>query len=469
MGQVAQNSSKLEEFARRLGGRIGRFSGGHIETVSNVSIDTRTLVPGSVFIAIRGKKLDGHEYLNEAKLKGASAFVVDSEFYKASKPEFSNLIIVPDTTRALQKLASSIRSDFKGLCIGITGSSGKTTTKEIVKALIGSRWNLLASEGNQNNYIGLPLTLLKLNRSYEAYLSELGASYPGEIGELCEILKPDYGIITNVYPCHLEGFGTLENIYKTKIQLAEKVLERGGTVVMNGDDNYLGSLVKPGKGKIVTFGANSGNDFVLTETKSLSSGMEITINAAYKFRLESQGIFNAMNALASIALARTLGMKMERLAEILVDFKFPKSRFQLLATAGGIRIIDDAYNSNPTSLRLAIESFEEMKTDGRKVLVCADMQELGERKKEFHRSLGESTARKAIDAVVAIGPLMKEFLSGLHSHRDRRAITYGFDNNQEAREFLKEFLRSGDLVLFKGSRSMKLEEIIQCFIPSYTR
>ena len=397
--------------------------------------------------------------------------MIDSEFYRSFKDiTFSNLIVVPDTTKALQKLAMSVRDDFKGPVVGITGSSGKTTTKEIMRAFMQSKWKLLASEGNQNNYIGLPLTLMKLDASCEAILSELGASYPGEIGELCEILKPEWGIITNVYPCHLEGFGNLDNIYKTKIQLAEKILDRGGTVVVNGDDHRILSLVGAGKkGKRVTFGTSSQCDFALTEMLPLAMGFQFTINNKHIFRLQTQGQFNVMNALAAIALAVSMGMKMEKLAEILEHFNLPKSRFQSINLPQGIRFIDDAYNSNPTSLRLAMESFEGMKADGRKVLVAADMLELGERKKEYHRSLGEGAAHRSIDVVVTVGPLMKEFLAGLHSVIDRRPVTYGFDSNDEALGFLKAFLKSGDLVLFKGSRSMKLEEIIQCFMPSYTR
>jgi len=477
MGQVAHHVTSIEEFARRLGGKIKKISETPGEFSSKVSIDTRTLEQGSVYIAIRGKKLDGHEFLLQAKERGAVAYVIDNEFFRsitegnylgsvAGIEDFSNLIVVPDTTRALQKLATSVRDDFKGPCVGITGSSGKTTTKEITKAFMKSEWKVLASEGNQNNYIGLPLTLLKIDSSIEAILAELGASYPGEIGGLCDILKPDWGIITNVYPCHLEGFGNLENIYKTKIQLAESILSRGGTVVINGDDNQLVSMVSHGRRskKIVTFGAHSNCDYSLTTSMPYSTGIQFSVNDQQIFRLETQGLFNVMNALAAIALGGAMGMNLKLLAEVLNSFSLPKSRFQTLVSPHGIRIIDDAYNSNPTSFRLAVESFETMKTDGRKVLVCADMLELGERKNEFHRGLGEGIARKAIDVVVSVGPLMKEFLGGLHSVRDRRPITYGFDNNQEAREFLKEFLRSGDLVLFKGSRGMKLEEIIQCFM-----
>lgn len=436
--------------------------------MTGISIDTRTLASGNVFVALRGKKLDGHQFLSQAIGRGALAFVVDSQFFAAEKLENThNLIVVSDTTKALQKLATSVRDDFKGLVVGITGSSGKTTTKEITRAFLKSRWNLLASEGNQNNYIGLPLTLLKLDGSHDALLAELGASYPGEIGELCEILKPDWGIITNVYPCHLEGFGSLENIYHTKLELAGKIISRGGTVAVNGDDNRLLELVKKGKGRRVTFGISSDCDFALTQTKPYATGMEFVVNGKHNFCIETRGQFNVMNALGAIALAASMGLKMGKLAEILETLELPKSRFQLMTSPQGVRIVDDAYNSNPTSLRLAIESFEGMKADGRKVLVAADMLELGERKKEFHRSLGEGAAHKNIDVVVTVGPLMREFLAGLHGVLDRRPVTYGFDNNEEAKEFLKVFLKSGDLVLFKGSRSMKLEEIIQCFMPSY--
>ncbi|MBI4398961.1 MAG: UDP-N-acetylmuramoyl-tripeptide--D-alanyl-D-alanine ligase [Candidatus Omnitrophica bacterium] len=474
MGQTVQSGFHLKQLARRFDGIIKNLSSKQGEA-AGVSIDTRTLQPGNVYIALRGKKLDGHDFLRQAREGGASAFVVDQKFYSQtgnprspfSLSGYENVIVVRDTTQALQRLAASIRKEFKGICIGVTGSSGKTTTKEIIRALVGSRWELLASEGNQNNYIGLPLTLLKLDGSYQALLSELGASYPGEIGELSEILLPNCGMITNVYPCHLEGFGNIENIYKTKIELARHVLARGGTMVIGGDDNHLVSLIAAGKGRVVTFGINSGNTYQLTDSRTVSSGIEIVINGKHTFFIATNGIFNALNTVAAVALARELGMGFEAMARILRDFKFPKSRFEMIHTSEGIRMIDDAYNSNPTSLRLAIESFERMKTDGRKVLVCADMLELGERKEEFHYSLGENTARASIDAIVAVGPLMKEFLRGLHSIRERTSIAYGFENNEEARNFLKEFLKSGDLVLFKGSRSMKLEEIIECFMPSY--
>ncbi len=477
MDSVAQSTSEIKEFSKCIGAKLlnGRELAGVFS--SGISIDTRTLQKEDIYFAIRGKNLDGHNFLHQAKNSGASGFVVDQKFYETifrknpdSLNQFFNVLVVPDTTKALQKMAFNLRRAFKGPVIGITGSSGKTTTKEIVKILLQSQWNVLATQGNQNNYIGLPLNLLKLTSDHEALIAELGASYPGEIGELCGILMPDWGIITNVYPCHLEGFGSLDNIYKTKIQLAENVLNNGGTIVVNGDDSKLMTLAgNYNKGSRVTFGVNPKCDFAVTSMKADIEGSEFVLNDRHLFRISTQGKFNMMNAAGAVALAASMGVRINKISELLRDFIFPNSRFHMFSTQQGIRIIDDAYNSNPTSLRLAVESFEEIKTEGRKVLVCADMLELGEKKKEFHFNLGEAIAKKSIDAIVAIGPLMKEFLRGVRSVPEHGSITYGFDNNVEAKIFLKEFLKSGDLVLFKGSRSMKLEEIIQCFTPSYIR
>lgn len=469
MGTITQSTHPLEELRRRTGGKLRNPREAKHSIPNGFSIDSRTLQPGNVFIAIHGKRLDGHAFLRQAREKGAAAFVVDAAFYQSAVEGYPNLIVVPDTVKALQKLARSVRKEFSGACVGITGSSGKTTTKEIARQFLQSKFDLLATDGNKNNYIGLPLTLLKLGATHEAIVAELGASYPGEIRELAQILEPNWGVITNVYPCHLEGFGSLEKIYETKIQLAQEIETCRGTVIVNGDDRQLVSLVKSLGISPVTFGTQSDCNYAITREQSHAWGIEFEVNGRTPFRLATHGHFNVMNALAALALGAEMDLDLVELGKILAEIELPKSRYQLISLPQGIRLIDDAYNSNPTSLRLSVESFEVMKTDGRKILVAADMLELGEREKEFHRSLGEGMAQKAIDVVVTVGSLMKEFLAGLHSVPDHRPVTYGFDTNDEAKEFLKTFLKSGDLVLFKGSRAMKLEEIIQCFTPSSIR
>ncbi len=439
-----------------------------------ISIDTRTLKKGDLFFAIRGQSSDGHDFLRTAERLGCVGCVVDEKHFNSmslvEKKELEGIsfIVVKDTVSALQSLGLFFRAQFSGICIGITGSCGKTTTKEVLSYLLNIEWNLLVSKGNQNNYLGLPITLSKLEENHQIILAELGASYLGEIGELSEILQPNAGIITNVHPCHLEGFETLENIYQTKSELAKKVFENEGKVVVNGDDDRLLDSVKGHKGSVITFGVKPHNDFKISSVRTVGQKTTFLVNDQYLFEIKTLAQFNVMNVVAAIALALSFGLEMSKIQNGLKSFEFPEQRYQVIDLPKGITFVHDAYNSNPMSFRLAVESFEGIEQGARKIVVCGDMKELGEKEEEYHQSLGETFALKPIDVFVTVGPLMKILAKGIRSNSDARSIVYSFDTNEEVSQFLESFIRTGDWVLFKGSRSMKLEEVIQCFMHSYT-
>jgi len=469
--KLLSNQISLEDLAKYLEGPLVGGSDSQRAFPLNVSINSQEIERGSLFVAIRGQRLDGHCFVDQAKEKGSVCSVVDKVWFDKDYLEGSSgaVIVVEDTLKALQKLAVLFRKQFEGPCIGVTGSSGKTTTKEALNYLLSQQWNGVSNYKNQNNAIGLPLTLLNLSEEQEYVVGELGANHPGEIGALCQILEPNFGIITNVYPCHLEGFGDIEAIYKTKLALAEKVFANNGTMVVFGDDADLVERVRKLKGRFLTFGFSENCDYRITEMTQASDGFLVQVNSEFKFIIRTLARFNVFNVLSALIVASELGLDLNFLCSCLEQFHFPDSRFQEIEGVRGIRIIHDAYNSNPTSLRLAVESLELMKITSRKILVCADMLELGKDEAKLHFQLGQEIAKKNdIHTVVAIGPLMKKFIEGIETDQPCDLDHHYFINNERAVEFLKSFLEKKDLVLFKGSRSTKLEEIIQCFTHGST-
>lgn len=431
--------------------------------IQEVSIDTRTLASGDAFFAIRGRNLDGHRFVREAKEKGASAFVVEKRAWEDLRPfTLHNVFLVEDTTLAFGELARYVRRKCGVRALAVTGSCGKTTTKQMAEALLGRRFKVLATEGNLNNQFGLPLTILKLRPDHEILLAEIGASRPGDITYLSDILEPGLGLITNIHPAHLEGFGSLEKVYEAKLELAAYLEKSGGMLIVNGDDEELVALARGFRLTVLTFGRKKHNGFAVTHYAEKGENLQFELNGRYRFEIRTRALFNLDNFVAAIALAHTAGVSFERLEGMLKEFQPVPGRFEKYDFPSGISVIHDAYNANPGSMMQALEAFAARaarKGPGRKIAVLADMMELGGESELLHRRVGTHMKGLGIDVLFTVGSRARAIANTAQAAGACREIM-SFEKNGDLIPFLASFLRSGDEVLLKGSRSMKLEEIL---------
>lgn len=433
---------------------------------SSVSTDTRSLKRGALFIAIIGKNFDGHNFIESAHSLGAKGAVMSEEKTLSSDGAFA-LIKVKDTIKALAEIAKYHRKRFDIPVIGITGSNGKTTAKEMVACLLSKRYNVLKNEGTENNFIGVPKTLLKLNDSCEFAVLELGSTHPGEIAYLSEVIQPNCGVVLNIGHSHLEFFEKLENVRKEKVSLLAR-LGTDGVAVVNGDDP---GLVKEAEGiceDVVTFGLGRHCRYTASDIEETSSGIGFAVNKKYTFNMKILGKHNIYNALASIAVASLYGVTSDEIKEAFDNYRLPAMRMEFTEIEG-IRFIFDCYNSNPTSMSSALETLAGLNGRGRKIIVAGDMLELGQDAASLHRQVGKLAARAKANVLVGVGPLSRFILEGAQEEGiDGEALLH-FENSVDAAKALKDILKEGDLVLVKGSRDMKMEEIRKCFITCFTR
>ncbi len=417
------------------------------------SIDSRTIKRGESFIAIKGKRFDGHDFIDEAIKKGASGIILDKNIKLCLRK--IAVIKVKDTLKALGDIAANHRRRFDIPVVGITGSNGKTTVKEMLWSILKKRYTVLKNRGTENNLVGLPLTLLRLKEGHRAAVLEMGTNRWGEIARLTEILRPTIGVITNIGPSHLESFKDEEGVLRAKSELVHK-LKMKDSIVLNGDDPML-SRIKSRRKK-VTFGLKKDNDFRATEIKSNGS-ISFTLNGLYPFKLKILGNHNIYNALAAIAVSSLLGIEISLIKDALLNFKLPYMRMAP-SVLKGITVINDAYNSNPFSLKWAIDTFSNFKTKGRRIIVSGDMLELGERRRLFHSQAGRLIAGSSIDALIAVGELSRHTAqAALRAGMGRDNLWSCSDSNEAAR-ILKSVAKRGDAVLVKGSRAMCMERII---------
>ncbi len=423
-----------------------RYLDGSIE-IRGISTDTRTIGRGELFFALKGDNFDGHDYVNEAFAKGACAAVVDRDITIGR----GMLIKVADTLKALGDLAASFRGRFDILCAAITGSNGKTTTKELTAACLSTRFTVLKTSGNKNNLIGLPQNLFRLDETIQAGVFELGMSFPGEIGRLTEICQPNIGILTNIGPVHLQNMGTIEAVARAKHELVEKMAQNG-LVIINNDDPILRTWVGDLRQKVITYGIDSDADFRAESIAQTNQGYEFSLNGR-RFFLRYQGRHNIYNALAALACADSLGCEWKSMSDALSSIE-PSSLRSEIFRSKGITVINDCYNANPVSLKSAIETLAGFPGEGRKIAVLGDMLELGPREIEFHVEIGRSLDKHKIDAVFAFGQLSRHYFKEYHGregshYMDKAALI----------EKLQKYLKPGDVVLVKGSRGMALEDV----------
>lgn len=429
---------------------------------SGVSIDTRSIEAGHLFFAISGPRFDGHDFIQEALARNAYGVVVAEEKWEASRPRgVRNVFRVRNTTEALGKLASQYRANRKFKTLAVTGSCGKTSTKQLAHYLLSLHGAVGSTLGNWNNQYGLPLSLLAERRPLDLFLAEIAASQRGDIAYLCKILDPDLGLITNVYPAHLAGIGTLEDVYRTKLELAASLEKKKGTLLVWGDDSRLVELAQQYDVILKTFGSRPDADYRMSGLREEDDFFSFTLNDKYHFQIRAGAGFTVDNYLAAMALAHEAGIPLEDMPERLDKVPAPAGRFQFCRLGKGITVINDAYNANPGSMKKALEAFSHSrKWANRKIAVLGEMRELGEQSLALHREIGAGFAEWNIDSLFTVGDEALPIHEAAQETGKVRNCQH-FNTNEELGDNLLAFLRSGDTVLIKGSRRVRLEEVFE--------
>ncbi len=449
-------------------GRIAEFlnASGDFErnaVATGYSIDSRTILPGELFFAVKGERMDGHDFIGQALERGAVAGVVTTEKLGGFSSK-ARLIVVEDTLQALQVLAKSVRRLWAKPLIAVTGSTGKTTTKEAVAHVLDSRYRVLKSEGNFNNHFGLPLMLLKLEPAHDTAVVELGMSHPGEISALAQIAQPETGVVTNVAPVHLEFFSSIAEIAHAKYELIES-LPAGGTAVLNADDEYVSQFGRDFKGRVFTYGLGTyglgrATTVRAENLKSLGekgSAFDIVVaDRREPATLSLVGSHNVYNALAATAVALEHGLTLSEIVSALASLAPGDKRGQVVRV-GNITVINDCYNSNPKALAAMVDTLATMPAR-RRIVVAGEMLELGSQGEAMHRESGKQIATKGIDVLVGV--------RGLASHMVEAAKQSGMSaefvaTSEEAGKWLATETREGDVVLLKASRGVKLEKAME--------
>ncbi len=455
----------LGEILSATGGRV--VHGDPDGVFTGISIDSRTIREGELFIALSGQRFDGHDFLMDAMKKGRGAIVSNSA--SARNAGEKTVVCVDDTLKALQRIARSVRMRRPLTVIGITGTNGKTTTKELVASVLGMKRKVMKNMGNLNNQIGLPLSLTRREENDEFAVLEMGASANGDIRELCDIALPDCGIITNIGPGHLEGFGSLDMVRQTKLELFDAVK----MIALNADDRFLmeGVLRKTGKNmpEVITFGIEKSADVCARDIslEDRRSVFDLCVgNRCARVAIHVSGRFNIYNALAAAALCHGLGVALEDIKAGIESFKGVPMRLELKKLFGAT-VISDAYNANPSSMEEAIRELVRLRKD-RAVAVLGDMLELGKHAEEAHRKLGKWMAELPVDIFVAVGEMMAKAAEEFSAIRtegpsflQESRIVLSVSDSSVAGRILPGLCREGDTILVKGSREMRMEKVLE--------
>lgn len=427
--------------------------------VSGISIDSRKIEKGNIFVPFKGEKTDGHKFVEGAIKDGAAAAFWQKDV--PNPPQGLPLLIVEDCLAALQELARSYRNQLGVKVVGITGSNGKTTTKDMAASLFSLKYKVQKTEGNYNNHLGLPLTVLNLDEDTEVAVLEMGMSARGEISFLTNLANPDAVIITNIGESHLLDLGSREGIAEAKLEILEG-LKDGGLAVLNGDEPLLMERLDGlgGNIKVQTFGRRESNDMYPVEIMQSANGNEFRTNVSdVKFFLPVLGTHNIMNALAAMLVANHLSIPFEEMEEGLKSVKLTQMRMELSEGLNGEKIINDAYNASPTSMSAAIELVSNLAGYERRILVLGDMLELGPLENEYHTKIGEMLDPGKIDFVFAYGQLAAKIAEGAEKTLGPERV-YAFTDKEMLSRELKKHTDAQTLVLVKASRGMKLEEVV---------
>jgi len=447
LARIAEFISAAGEFARE-------------EVACGYSIDSRTVGLGQLFFAVKGERLDGHDFVEQALEKGAAGAVVRKDRL-GRYPQQARLLAVEDTLVALQTLATAARKLWGKPLIAVTGSAGKTTTKEAIAHVLGARFRVLKSEGNFNNHFGLPLMLLKLEPEHDLAVIEMGMSHAGEIRALAKIARPEIGVVTNVAAVHLEFFDSLAGIARAKYELVES-LPGSGTVVLNADDEYVSQFGRGFKGKVVMYGTRTAADVRAEKIQSQGAqGTEFDVvvgSVREHATLPLVGEHNVLNALAAVAVGLERGLKPSEAIAELYTLAPADKRGQVLQL-GNITVINDCYNSNPKALEAMVDALAAMRAK-RRIVVAGEMLELGPAGEEMHRQAGQHVADKKIDVLLGVRGLARSMVEGARQAGTRSEFVA---SPEEAGEWLAREARDGDVVLLKASRGVKLEKALEAW------
>jgi UDP-N-acetylmuramoyl-tripeptide--D-alanyl-D-alanine ligase len=444
--------SRIAEFL----GASGEFD--HKAVAQGYSIDSRTIRPGELFFAVKGERMDGHDFVGQALAKGAVGAVVRKD-QLARYSAIAGLLAVDDTLVALQTLGTAVRRWWGKPLVGVTGSTGKTTTKDAIAHVLSQRFRVLKSEGNFNNHFGLPLMLLQLEPEHDIAVIEMGMSHAGEIAALAKIAQPEVGVITNVAPVHLEFFNSVADIARAKYELIAS-LPAGSTAILNADDEYVSQFGRDFHGKVVLYGKNPSADVRAENVQSRGAAGSVfdvvTGGCRDRATLALVGAHNIYNALAAVAVGLERGLTPSEAVDALVTL-VPTDKRGEVVQVGNITVINDCYNSNPKALDVMVDTLAAMPAK-RHIVVAGEMLELGPAGEEMHRRSGQHMAGQKIDWLVGVRGLAKPMVEAAHAAGIRAEFVA---TPEEAGEWLIRETRDGDVVLLKGSRGVKLERALE--------
>ena len=438
----------IEDIIKATGGKIICSDS---NTFAGISIDSRTIKEGELFIALRGSRFDGHNFLNEALKRGNGAIV---NFQPAGTIKGKTIIYVNDTLKALHEIARYMRLKRDIPVIGITGSNGKTTTKELIASILSTGYTVLKNTGNLNNHIGLPLSLTRINDADEIVVLEMGASAPGEIKELCEISIPNYGVLTNISQAHLEGFKDIETIRRTKLEILDYI----NAAIVNADDPFMMEGIRKSgfKGQVIKYGIKNSAEIRATDIRLREKGSIFNLhdgeNKSIEVYPKISGMFNIYNLLAAASVGYLFNIDLLDVKNAVDSFTGVPMRLEF-KQLNGINVISDVYNANPASMDEAIKELVRIKR-GRIIAVLGDMLELGSYEEEAHRRLGRLMSGLPIDIFIAVGPLMAFAAS------EFSGSVYKLQSAGEAGKLLRDICKKGDTVLIKGSRGMNMDKVL---------
>lgn len=452
------NPLTLSQIAQFAGALLSSGDGSVV--VNKVSTDSRTIKPGELFVALRGDNFKGRDFVEASAKAGATGALVDLK-WAGNVPNNFALLRATDTLQAYQTLAANYRRSLALKVLAITGSNGKTSTKDFAASVLARRFRVTKTEGNFNNHVGLPRTILEATSEDEVAVWEIGMNHPGEIAALSKIAAPDAAIITNIGVAHIEFMGSREAIALEKGALAEAV-EPQGTVVLNADDPFTEGIAARTRAKVVLAGTTGGAVRAI-EIRQSAEGAEFTIvEGAHRCRaqLPVAGLHMVQNALLAVATGRAFGLSIEECAAGLAAAPLTKARLQI-KEINGVQFLDDSYNANPDSMKAALRTLVELDTEGKRIAVLGEMRELGAESERGHREVGETAAILGVNQLITIGDTAELIAEG--------ARTAGLDkvssarSTAEAAKLLGQVAEPGDLVLIKGSRAARTEQVIQQF------
>ena len=449
----------LKFVAEACNAKIRRGSGEAL--VKNVCTDSRQAKTGDLFFAIRGEKFDGHDFLKEVEAKKVAAVVIEREKIPAQLPECT-VLVVDDARVAFGKFAAAYRKDFVLPIVCVGGSNGKTTVKELLASVLKQKLSTLWSEASFNNDIGVPLTLLRLEKSHQAAVLEVGTNHPGELAPLVKMIQPKFGVLTNIGREHLEFFGDIDGVAQEEGRLAE-LLPAAGKLFVNGDNEWTGKIVQRTRAKIVRVGLNEKNEWRAKGIRLDKSGTTFRIetpNADFngEYRINLLGRHQVTNALFAVAVSEELGLGRAEIQRGLAECQPPKMRLQFWES-GGVRVLDDCYNANADSTIAALETLCDLPLQGRRVAVLGDMNELGAHSEAAHAEVGRRAAELGIGQLFAVGKMAPVTAKAARAAGLNRVIE--FLDVESAMNAVGQFLKTGDVVLLKASRVSRLERIVE--------